>query len=160
MSTDVMRARTKDARTGSTGGRGKGGRAGMALGRADAAVPGPIRDHGGTGTTSAGSGAFVDGEAAPPRTTAGPRGLLNSRRIRTHLGTVAGVVILGVLLWRLGTGVFLDGLRRINGTTLLAALGLGLLTTVLSAWRWCLVARGLRIRLPLGPAVADYYRAL
>ena len=29
-----------------------------------------------------------------------------------------------------------------------------------SAWRWCLVARGLKIRLPLGPAVADYYRAL
>ena len=29
-----------------------------------------------------------------------------------------------------------------------------------SAWRWCLVARGLRIRLPLGAAVADYYRAL
>lgn len=83
-----------------------------------------------------------------------------SRRIRTHLGTVAGAAILGVLLWRLGTGVFLDGLRRIDGVTLLAALGLGLLTTVFSAWRWCLVARGLKIRLPLGPAVADYYRAL
>lgn len=85
---------------------------------------------------------------------------VNSRRIRTHLGTVAGVAIMGVLLWRLGTGVFLDGLRRIDGPTLLAALGLGLLTTVFSAWRWALVARGLKIRLPLGPAVADYYRAL
>lgn len=65
-----------------------------------------------------------------------------------------------MLLWRLGTGVFLDGLRRVDGPTLLAGLGLGLLTTVFSAWRWCLVARGLRIRLPLGSAVADYYRAL
>ena len=37
---------------------------------------------------------------------------------------------------------------------------LGLLTTVFSAWRWCLVARGLGMRLPLGRAVADYYRAL
>ncbi|MCE0446421.1 hypothetical protein LT493_22185 [Streptomyces tricolor] len=27
-------------------------------------------------------------------------------------------------------------------------------------WRWQLVARGLRLRLPLGAAVADYYRAL
>jgi uncharacterized membrane protein YbhN (UPF0104 family) len=85
---------------------------------------------------------------------------LDSRALRTHLGTVVGVAVLAVLLWRLGTGVFLDGLRRIDAPTLLAALGIGLATTVFSAWRWQLVARGLRIRLPLGPAVADYYRAL
>jgi len=40
------------------------------------------------------------------------------------------------------------------------ALVIGVVTTVLSAWRWALVARGLKIRLPLGPAIADYYRAL
>ncbi|MCT9139207.1 flippase-like domain-containing protein [Streptomyces violarus] len=85
---------------------------------------------------------------------------IGSRKVRTHLGTLAGVAILGVLLWRLGTGVFLDGLSRIDGTSLLLALGIGLVTTVFSAWRWALVARGLRIRLPFGPAVADYYRAL
>ncbi|OLZ70441.1 hypothetical protein AV521_15035 [Streptomyces sp. IMTB 2501] len=82
------------------------------------------------------------------------------RALRTHFGSLVGVVILGVLLWRLGTGVLLDGLRRIDTVTVLAALGIGVVTTVLSAWRWQLVARGLRIRLPLGPAVADYYRAL
>lgn len=105
---------------------------------------------------------LASGTAGPARARAGagPRARLDSRRLRTHLGTVAGVAILGVLLWRLGTGVFLDGLRRIDAVTLLAGLGLGLLTTVFSAWRWCLVARGLRIRLPLGAAVADYYRAL
>ncbi len=80
--------------------------------------------------------------------------------LRARLGAAAGVAILGVVLWRLGTGAFVEGLRTIDGLTLLAAVGLGLLTTVFSAWRWCLVARGLRIRLPLGPAVADYYRAL
>lgn len=90
----------------------------------------------------------------------GSRAKLAFRRVRKHLGTVAGVLIIGVLLWRLGTGVFVDGLRRIDGTTLAAAIGIGLLTTVFSAWRWCLVARELRIRLPLGAAVADYYRAL
>ena len=68
--------------------------------------------------------------------------------------------ILAFLLWRLGTGAFLDGLHVINGGTLFAAFGIGLLTTVFSAWRWCLVARGLGIRLPMGNAVADYYRAL
>ncbi|MDQ0957636.1 uncharacterized membrane protein YbhN (UPF0104 family) [Streptomyces sp. B4I13] len=88
------------------------------------------------------------------------RALLANRALRTHFGTVAGVVILTVLLWRLGTGVFLDGLRRIDVPTLLAALAIGAVTTVFSAWRWALVARALRIRLPLGPAVADYYRAL
>ncbi|SDF14030.1 Uncharacterized membrane protein YbhN, UPF0104 family [Streptomyces griseoaurantiacus] len=80
--------------------------------------------------------------------------------VRRHFGSVAGAAILAVLLWRLGTGVFLDGLRRIDTPTLLAGLGIGLLTTVLSAWRWCLVARRLGIRLPLPGAVADYYRAL
>lgn len=85
---------------------------------------------------------------------------LNSRAVRAHVGTVAGAAILAGLLWRLGTGVLLDGLRRIDSASLLLALGVGLVTTVFSAWRWQLVARGLRIRLPLGPAVADYYRAL
>ncbi|AGP59043.1 hypothetical protein M271_38245 [Streptomyces rapamycinicus NRRL 5491] len=80
--------------------------------------------------------------------------------LRARLGAAAGVAILGVVLWRLGTGAFVEGLRTVDGRTLLAAVGLGLLTTVFQAWRWCLVARGLRIRLPLGPAVADYYRAL
>lgn len=85
---------------------------------------------------------------------------LNSPVVRTRLGTLAGLAILAVLMWRLGTGVFLDGLRRIDGPALLAALALGLVTTVFSAWRWSLVSRGLGIRLPLGRAVADYYRAL
>lgn len=119
------------------------------------------------------SGAVVVPEAGPAtrvdtKPTAGPvrprlrtrLACLNTPAVRTHLGTVVGVAILVALFWRLGTGVFLDGLRRIDATALIAALGIGLVTTVFSAWRWQLVARGLRIRLPLGPAVADYYRAL
>ncbi|WP_371101036.1 YbhN family protein, partial [Streptomyces sp. PU_AKi4] len=85
---------------------------------------------------------------------------IGTRTVRTRLGTLAGVAILVVLVWRLGTGVLVDGLRRIDGPTLLAGLGIGLVTTVFSAWRWALVARGIGIRLPLGAAVADYYRAL
>lgn len=85
---------------------------------------------------------------------------LKSPAVRTHFGSAVGVLILAVLLWRLGTGVFLDGLRRIDGVTLLGALGIGVVTTVFSAWRWQLVARSLTIRLPLGAAVAAYYRAL
>jgi uncharacterized membrane protein YbhN (UPF0104 family) len=73
---------------------------------------------------------------------------------------LGGAAILALLAWRLGTGAFLDGLRVIDGGTLLAAFGIGVATTVLSAWRWCLVARGLGLRLPLRSAIADYYRAL
>lgn len=100
---------------------------------------------------------------ARPRTRDTTRRLLahlNTPAVRTQFGTIAGVAILAALLWRLGTGTLLDGLRRIDTTSLLAALGIGAFTTVLSAWRWQLVARGLRIRLSLGAAVADYYRAL
>src|SRR5687768_3378495 len=85
---------------------------------------------------------------------------LSTPVVRTRLGTLGGVVILAVLLWRVDTGVLVEGLRRIDGPTLLAGLGIGLVTTVFSAWRWALVARGIGIRLPLGAAVADYYRAL
>ncbi|GHE05691.1 hypothetical protein GCM10010339_42640 [Streptomyces alanosinicus] len=99
-------------------------------------------------------------ESAPAAERAPARRRPGSRALRTHIGTFAGTVILAALLWRLGTGVLLDGLRRIDTATVLAALAIGGVTTVLSAWRWQLVARGLRIRLPLGPAVADYYRAL
>ncbi|MFI9380406.1 YbhN family protein [Kutzneria sp. NPDC052558] len=73
---------------------------------------------------------------------------------------LAGVVIIGILLWRLGTGAFVDGLSEINLWGVAAALGIGLLTTVFSAWRWCVVADQLGLKLSLRTAVADYYQAL
>jgi glycosyltransferase 2 family protein len=82
------------------------------------------------------------------------------RTLWPRLRVLAGAGILAVLGWRLGTDAFVDGLRVIDGESVLAALGIGLLTTVFSAWRWCIVARGLGLRLPLPTAIADYYRAL
>jgi uncharacterized membrane protein YbhN (UPF0104 family) len=82
------------------------------------------------------------------------------RRLWRWARPLAGAGILLLLGWRLGSGPFLAGLRVVDGTALTAALGLGVLTTVLSAWRWSLVARGLGMRLPLGAAVGDYYRSL
>ena len=81
------------------------------------------------------------------------------RAVRARVGMLAGAAILASMVCWQG-GAVLEGLRRIDGPTLLAAIGLGLFTTVFSAWRWCLVARGLKIRIPLVRAVADYYRAL
>jgi len=73
---------------------------------------------------------------------------------------IAGIGILAFLLWRLGTGPFLDGLRLIDGWALAAALGIGVLTTVCCAWRWSLVAGGLGVRLPLSTAIAHCYRSV
>lgn len=70
----------------------------------------------------------------------------------------AGIIV--ALVLQLGTQTFVDGLRVITVGEVLAALGIGLATTVLSAWRWCLVARRLGLRLSLPRAVLDYYRAL
>jgi len=72
----------------------------------------------------------------------------------------AAAATLAVLVWQLGTGPFLDGLRAVDGEALAAAFGLAVLTTVCCAWRWRVVACGLGVDLPLGTAVAAYYRSL
>ena len=73
---------------------------------------------------------------------------------------LAPVAVLSVLVWRLGTGPFLDGLRTVDGPALAAGIGLVLLTTLCCAWRWKIVGGGLGIDLSLPAAVAAYYRAL
>jgi uncharacterized membrane protein YbhN (UPF0104 family) len=73
---------------------------------------------------------------------------------------IGGAGILGLLAWRLGSGPFLTGIQVVNGATLTLAVALGAITTVLSAWRWSLVARGLGLKVPLLDAVGDYYRSL
>jgi hypothetical protein len=78
----------------------------------------------------------------------------SSFRLAAAAGTLALVV------WSVGTGPFLDGLQAVDGGALAAASGLAVLTTVCCAWRWRIVARGLGIDLPLGTAVAAYYRSL
>jgi len=70
-----------------------------------------------------------------------------------------GAGILAFLVWQVGTGPFLDGVRRVDGRALAAAVALGGLTTLASAWRWRLIAAGFGVRLPLRDAVAAYYRS-
>jgi hypothetical protein len=83
------------------------------------------------------------------------------RRIVWTWGRLAGTALtLGVLVWRLGTGPFFDGLHSIRGGTLAAASAIVALTTVCSAWRWKTVAGGLGVELSLRAAVAGYYRAV
>ncbi|MDG6105090.1 flippase-like domain-containing protein [Dactylosporangium aurantiacum] len=81
------------------------------------------------------------------------------RSIWSWVHPLAGAGILAVLLWRLGSGPFVAGLRLIDAGALGAALGIGVLTTWACAWRWSLVAGGLGVRLLLRTAVAHCYRA-
>jgi uncharacterized membrane protein YbhN (UPF0104 family) len=67
--------------------------------------------------------------------------------------------ILALLLWRVGTGPFLHGIRAVDATAMAAAFALGVVITVGCAWRWTLIAAGLGVRLPMREAVAAYYRS-
>ena len=78
----------------------------------------------------------------------------------TALRLVAAVATLALLVWQLGAGPFLDGLRAVDAGALAAACALAAVTTVCCAWRWKVVARGLGVELPLGTAVAAYYRSI
>ena len=71
----------------------------------------------------------------------------------------AGAMIVGVIVWRLGTGPFVHGLHAVDGRSLALAAGIGFVTTVCAAWRWHLVARGLGVAVPLPAATAAYYRS-
>jgi uncharacterized membrane protein YbhN (UPF0104 family) len=72
---------------------------------------------------------------------------------------LGGMAILALLVWRVGTGPFLVGVRAVDASALLIATGIGVVVTVCCAWRWRLVAAGLGVDLPLSGAVAAYYRS-
>jgi uncharacterized membrane protein YbhN (UPF0104 family) len=72
---------------------------------------------------------------------------------------MGAAAILAVLVWRVGTGPFLDGLRAVDASAVGAAVVLGAITTVCAAWRWTAIARGFGRALPFRSAIAEYYRA-
>jgi uncharacterized membrane protein YbhN (UPF0104 family) len=79
--------------------------------------------------------------------------------LRVAARLAGGVAILGCLIWRLGAGPFVDGLRAVSVPAVVAAALLAGGTTTCAAWRWTLVARGLGVPLSLRTAVAASYRA-
>jgi uncharacterized membrane protein YbhN (UPF0104 family) len=73
---------------------------------------------------------------------------------------VGATALLAVLVWRLGAGPFLDGIRLVNPAAVAAAIVIGAVTTVCCAWRWRAVSRGLGVDVSLPRAIAAYYRSL
>jgi uncharacterized membrane protein YbhN (UPF0104 family) len=73
---------------------------------------------------------------------------------------MAAAAILTLLVWCLGAGPFLDGLRLVDARAVVAAVVLGAITTLACAWRWRAVSRCLGVDMTLARATAAYYRSL
>jgi uncharacterized membrane protein YbhN (UPF0104 family) len=73
---------------------------------------------------------------------------------------VAAAATVAVVVWQLGVGPFIDGVRAVDGAALAAGAVIGVLTTLCCAWRWTTVARGLSLPLSFPAAVAAYYRSV
>jgi uncharacterized membrane protein YbhN (UPF0104 family) len=86
--------------------------------------------------------------------------MMMMRAIPRWARPAAVAAVLAAVIWRLGSGPFVDGVRALDGRVLVAAAAILLVTTVCAAWRWKIVADGLGVRLSLTNAVAGYYRAL
>lgn len=82
-----------------------------------------------------------------------------SRRAWRWVRVAVAAAVLAGLVWRVGAGAFVTGLRRLDASALLAAVGLNAVATVACAWRWHAVAAALGARLSLPSAIAAYYRA-
>ena len=72
---------------------------------------------------------------------------------------VVGALVLVMLVWRVGTGPFMEGIRLTSAWSLLVATAITGATTLCCAWRWRVVAERLGVDLELGPAFASVYRA-
>jgi hypothetical protein len=81
------------------------------------------------------------------------------RRAWAAARLLGGALVLVVVVRQVGPGPFLDGVRGLGPGTVLAALAIGAGTTLLSAWRWRVVAAALGIGLRLSRATAAYYRS-
>lgn len=106
----------------------------------------------------------VDSVAAAWRRWRYANGRENVTQRRAWVGAVArpaaGAAVLAAVVWRLGFGPFRDGLQSLDAQALVAAAGIGAISTVCCAWRWTLVARRHGLHLPFGAAVAAYYRSV
>jgi uncharacterized membrane protein YbhN (UPF0104 family) len=85
--------------------------------------------------------------ATPPRAT----------RARAWLPVAVGAAIIAVLLLRFGPEPFVDAFRRLDAWTLAAAAAVAAGSTVCAAYRWRVVAAGLRVPVGMGAAVRAYY---
>lgn len=78
---------------------------------------------------------------------------------RRTLRTAVGLTVLGVLVWHLGTGPFIDGVRAAGPAVVAAAVLITAGTTWCCALRWRMVSARWGEPIPLHVAYAAYYRS-
>jgi glycosyltransferase 2 family protein len=98
--------------------------------------------------------------SAPGRFSVRTASCMIMRTILRWARPAVAAAVIAAVIWRLGSGPFLDGVRALDGRALVAAAAIFLITTVCAAWRWKIVADGLGVRLSLTDAIAGYYQAL
>jgi hypothetical protein len=84
---------------------------------------------------------------------------VSARAVWPWLRLAGGAALLGVVVWRVGTGPIVTGFERIDAVSVGFALLITAGTTLGSAWRWSVVARALGVGLSLRTAVTRYYRS-
>uniref|UniRef100_UPI00036C9178 lysylphosphatidylglycerol synthase transmembrane domain-containing protein n=1 Tax=Nocardiopsis lucentensis TaxID=53441 RepID=UPI00036C9178 len=97
-----------------------------------------------------------------PRGAEGSRGgrFAGALRRTGWLRALVGAGILATVVWWFPAEAFTSAFGVVDVGAVLVALAVGAYTTVLSAARWWVVARGVGLRLPFARAVGDYYRAV
>ena len=98
----------------------------------------------------------------PPRPAGAARRALGRAwggRAREAAPALLGVAVVVALVVAVGPGALVEGVTAVGPGPALAALGIGLLTTLAAAARWWLVARALDVPLRAVAAVAETFRA-
>lgn len=80
-------------------------------------------------------------------------------KLRVAIQVAVTAAILTVLVARLGAGPLVTGLRSVTVPSIVIAVAIAVATTVCAAWRWCLVARSLDLKLDMRDAVPACYRS-
>ena len=106
-------------------------------------------------TTVAGSSVAATATEGSDGGTPVPHGPFRWRWLRP----VGGLAVLVAVVWWFVADAFLAGARTVSAGPVVAALGIAVVTTLASAWRWRVVACGLGLRLRWPAAVAACYRS-
>jgi uncharacterized membrane protein YbhN (UPF0104 family) len=82
-----------------------------------------------------------------------------SPKVARLLRIVAGLAVVGGIVWTVGAGPFLHGLTSVSWFAIMVASVLAAVASASAVWRWRIVASALDLDLSWWGAVAAYYRS-
>jgi uncharacterized membrane protein YbhN (UPF0104 family) len=87
------------------------------------------------------------------------RATVRSRRLAVTVRIVIGLGVLGAVVAIVGTGPIVHGILSVDGRSIGAAIVLAAIATAAAAWRWCVIAGRLGVRLTWRIAFGRYYQS-